>query len=341
MKAVVYQEPKNICFKEMPIPKLAAGEVMIQVAYSGICGTDLHIFSGKHQRVKPPLIMGHEFSGTLVECQDKNIGALAIGQHVVAMPYISCGRCKPCADGSPHVCKSLEVIGVDRDGGFAEYVNVPFENVLPLEDSIPLKRGALIEPLAVGIHIINRAKIQLGDVALVMGCGPIGLMIAFLLKKMGNQQIILSEINPFRIQKARELGFVVVNTENVNLFDFIMQKTNDNGADIVFEVAGVNETISKVVQLTRPHGKIMLVGAHKEPPRIDIRNAVFKELVFLTSRVASKRDFMTATQMMACEEAAILENIITHEFSINEGQTAFEIAENHNKNKFKILFKNQ
>jgi len=338
MNAIVYEGEGKVSSRHTPIPSPEDGEALIRVAFGGICGTDLNILSGKHPRARPPLVLGHEFSGTIVEIKGVFDGDLKMGQRVAIMPYLSCGLCRPCREGYPHVCRSLRVIGVDRDGGFAEYVTVPYEQVFPLKDTVPLRRGALVEPLAVGVHILNRMQPQLGDVAVVLGCGPIGLLLAFLLRKSGIQKVYLSEVNEFRISRARDLGFEVIHGAETDLVGFVSERTDGNGADIVFEVAGVADTIGKVVQLTRPHGKVMLVGAHKEPPRIDVRNAVFKELTFLTSRVATNRDFQTAVDMMAEEEAAELEKVITHEFSLAEGQAAFEIAGNPHENQFKILF---
>jgi 2-desacetyl-2-hydroxyethyl bacteriochlorophyllide A dehydrogenase len=339
MRAVIYEGTGRVSSREVPIPSPDHGEALIKVAFAGICGTDLNILSGKHPRAKAPLVLGHEFSGTIVELRGEDHGNLKVGQRVAVMPYLSCGLCRPCRDGYPHVCSSLRVVGVDRDGGFAEYVIVPYEKVFPLKDNIPLRRGALVEPLAVGVHILNRTQPQLGDVAVVLGCGPIGLLVSFLLRKSGIQRVYLSEVNKFRISRARALGFEVVHGAEADLVDFVLERTDGNGADVVFEVAGVTDTIGKVVQLTRPHGKVMLVGAHKEPPRIDVRHAVFKELTFLTSRVSTDRDFQTATDMMAEDETTELEELITHEFSLAEGEAAFEIAGNPHEHQFKILFK--
>ncbi len=303
------------------------------------CGTDLNIFSGKHPRAKPPLIIGHEFSGTIIE-NPKNLGRdLKIGKKVTVMPYLWCGKCSPCQEGYPHVCKELQVIGVDRNGGFAEFVSVPWQKVYRIHDEVPLKRAALIEPMAVGIHVLNRAGLSLGDFVVIMGGGPIGLLLAYLLRRSGIERIIVVEVNEHRIDRARALGFEAVHPGKIDIFDLIFKKTDGNGADAVFEVAGVPESIEKVVKLTRPHGKIMLVGVHKEPPRIDIRNAIFRELTFLTSRVSTNRDFEIAIRLIAEKEAASLDMLITHEFPLEKGEEAFQLANSTGGKHLKILFR--
>jgi len=339
MRALIYKGEKNLKLQKIHFPELKNGEALIQVAYAGICGTDLNIFEGKHPRAKSPLIMGHEFTGILFQLKGKARKDLSVGQKVVIMPLLFCGNCRPCKEGYPHVCKNLRIIGVDTDGGFAEYVKVPQENVCPLPNSVSLRKGALVEPLAVGVHVLNRVPYHIRDIVVVSGFGPIGLIIALLLKKSGLRRIYIAEINGFRIDRAKELGFEVIDANETNPIDFILKETNGDGADVVFEASGAPSSIGKVTQMVRCHGTVMLIGIPKEIPRMDIADSIFKELSILTSRVYSKRDFDAALEMMAEGNFDGLEKMTTEEFMLEEGDRAFQFAVNSQNNQFKVLLK--
>ena len=339
MNALIYKGKNKIVFEKLPIPEIGSGEALIKIAYSGICGTDMNILSGKHPRAKAPLIMGHEFSGTIAKLKGEQRKDLYVGQKVTAMPLISCGHCTPCRTGYPHVCQNLGLYGVDKNGGFAEYIKVPQEIIFPLPKGVSLKTGVLVEPLAVAVHAINRAKLNLGDSALVLGCGPIGLLLGFLLKNIGINNVYATDINSFRLAMANKIGMEPINPMPTDVTKYIFEKTNGEGVDVAFEAAGVPETIKIIVQNVRVHGHIMLIGAHKKPPNIDIRNAVFKELLFLTSRVYTHNDFLVALNILATPKGKAISSIATHEYPLQKGSEAFTVANDRTKNSIKVLIK--
>ena len=159
MKSIVYHSAQEITVEDQPMPEIAAGEVLIKVAYVGVCGSDMNIYQGVHPRAKAPLVMGHEFSGTIVAGHP----TLAKGTPVTVYPLLSCGHCEPCLSGYAHVCDTLKLIGIDCDGGMAEYVKVPVDKVMPIPPTLSLKLGAFLEPVAVGVHAVRRSGYKPGD----------------------------------------------------------------------------------------------------------------------------------------------------------------------------------
>jgi len=211
MKAVVYLGPSHVKVTDVEQPLIRDGEALIRVAFSGICGTDLAIVSGKHPRAKPPLVLGHEFSGELVEINDNDgDSGFKPGNLVAVYPLLMCGKCLACRSGYAHVCRNLRLIGIDRAGSMAEYVSVPVCLLVKLDDGIDMKLAALIEPVAVAVHSIRESGIGVGDKILITGAGPIGCLLALLLRNLGYENLIISEIKPHRKRRMKEFGFEVL-----------------------------------------------------------------------------------------------------------------------------------
>jgi (R,R)-butanediol dehydrogenase/meso-butanediol dehydrogenase/diacetyl reductase len=326
LKALVYLGKYKVSYQEKEDPVIGKNEALVKVISAGICGTDLNIYAGKHPRVKAPLIIGHEFYGQIVDISADQRYSLRKNQKVVASPLLSCGQCRPCKEGIPHVCNNLRLIGIDRDGAFAEYVKVPLNNILSAESISSPTLATLVEPLAVGIHALNRTNPMIGDIVLLFGCGPIGFLLAFVLRMAGLENILIAEINDHRIRRARDFGFQVVHAHQVNLIEFVKDKTDGNGADIVFESSGSPVTYEFLPQLTKVHGKITLVGVPKEPSRFDVVNTVFKEISYVSSRVYTYRDLQSAVSFLQRADAQKLESIVSHNFSLRDGARALQVA---------------
>jgi len=202
MLAAKYLGPRHISAVETDDVKPRDGEAVLRVDGCGICGTDLNIASGKHPRAVPGLIVGHEFSGRIVEFGPGSGAStdLRVGDRVTCFPLITCGKCHACRSGHSHVCRSLGLYGIDREGGMAEYVRVPVSALIELPDSLSRDAGALIEPLAVGVHAVERvpAPVTENDTAVVIGAGPIGLVTALALRERGVERIFVTEPSDFR-----------------------------------------------------------------------------------------------------------------------------------------------
>ncbi len=321
MKALVYDSVKHVAVQRLPLPVPEKHEVLIQVAYSGICGTDLNIFQGMHPRARAPLVMGHELSGTVVQGN----GHVAEGSKVTVRPLISCGECEPCKSGYPYVCSALKLYGIDTAGSFAEYLKVDASKVHVLPDSVDMKRAAFLEPLAVGVHAVKMAKVKKGSNTVVFGAGTIGFATAIALKMAGAGSVSMVELNPYRVQLAKELGFTVIDNpaECTNAFDYS------------FDCAGhpaVGEILTKV---TAVKGTIVTVAAYKKPAPLHFLDMMFKELHLMGVRVYEPEDFDKAIALLDNEFP--IEKLLTHTLQPEDGQQAFEMLLNGG-DAVKVLF---
>lgn len=297
MKSIVYNSAQDVSFEQKSIPEIAAGEVLIKVAYVGVCGSDMNIYQGAHPRAKAPLVMGHEFSGTVV----KGHPTLPPGTPVTVYPLLSCGHCEPCLSGYAHVCNTLRLIGIDCDGGMAEYVKVPADKVLAIPQNLSLKLGAFIEPLAVGVHAVRRSGYKPGDRAVVFGAGPIGLCVATCLKYFGASSVILVEANPYRLGVAKKLGFTTIDAANEDVREKIRDYTSGSNADFAFDCAAHPSVQTVLMDVLKVQGTAVIVGSYKKPPEVDLLKVEFKELTVIGIRVYERRDFEIATRILESE----------------------------------------
>jgi 2-desacetyl-2-hydroxyethyl bacteriochlorophyllide A dehydrogenase len=294
MKSIQYTAAKHVEVGEKARPEPGPGEVLIKVAYAGVCGSDMIIYQGLHSRAQAPLIMGHEFSGTIV----KGHGALPPGTPVTVYPLLSCGHCQPCRNGYAHVCDTLKLIGIDCDGGMAEYVKVPEDLVLPIPEGFSLKLGAFIEPVAVGVHAVSRSRYRPGDTAVVYGAGPIGQCVAGCLKYFGASRVIVIEANPHRLDVARHLGFTVIDAAKDDIRARVREYTQGRNADLAFDCAAHPSVQTSILDILRVQGTGVIVGSYKKPAEVDLIKIEFKELTLVGTRVYERRDFEAATAIL-------------------------------------------
>ncbi len=294
MKSSQYVGTKEVEVKERGIPEVGPGEVLIKVSYVGVCGSDMIIYQGVHPRAKAPLIMGHEFSGVI----EKGHSTLPPGTPVTVYPLLSCGHCEPCRNGYAHVCDTLKLIGIDCDGGMAEYVKVPEDKVLPLPEGFPLKLGAFIEPVAVGVHAVSRARYRPGDTAVVYGAGPIGLCVAGCLSYYGASRVIVIEANPKRLEVARQMGFTVIDAGKDDIRAQVRAHTQGRNADLAFDCAAHPSVQSSILDILRVQGTGVIVGSYKKPAEVDLLKIEFKELTLVGTRVYERRDFAAAIAIL-------------------------------------------
>ncbi len=323
MKALRYLSPGVLKTEDIDPPDCAEGEALVQVHAAGICGSDMAIFAGKHPRAKPPLVMGHEFAGEIVALNPGAAGTdLMIGDTVTAYPLLMCGTCWACRNGFGHVCRDLKLIGIDRDGAFAEYVSVPLELLVKIPAELSFDQGALIEPLAVAVHTLEMAGTPEWQTAVVVGCGPIGLLVSLCLQKAGIKNLLVCDINAERLKRAADLDLQITNSVEENLEDRVSQVTHGEGADIVFECAGSAPAALQMCDLVRPRGKIVMVSVHKEPHPVDLRAITFKEINMIGTRVYTRRDYSRALQMMP---ELPYQAVISHRIELKNGADGFTI----------------
>ena len=300
-------------------------EVQIDVAYTGICGTDLHILHGAMDaRVTMPAILGHEMSGT-VGAIGEAVQEWRVGDRVTVMPLAWDGTCPACAAGNQHVCQNLKFLGIDTPGSMQSAWTVPQQVLVPLPPELSLRDGALAEPTAVAVHDVRRAGLREGERALIVGGGPIGLLIALVARAAG-VDVIVAELNPERRRFASELDLRALDPREEDLPAVLAEWTGDAGADVCFEVSGAVAGIETAVKSLAVRGRMVLVAIHSTPPPVDLFRFFWRELSLIGARVYQRADFEEALRLLA-SGAVPAEQMITRVEPITRVAAAFEDLE--------------
>ena len=325
MKGAFYQGNKRFGVGDSPPLPPKAGEVRLEIAYGGVCGTDVHIYMGHmDHRIKIPQVIGHEMSGTVVEVGE-GVTEFKTGDKAIVRPLIPCGQCPACEAGHYTVCHHINVLGVDTPGCFQGSWTVPAKTLHRLPDDIDLKLAALIEPAAVGAHALRVGQVTEQDYVVVIGAGPIGIMVA-LEAKLKGARVLVSEINPFRINVAREFGMDVVNPKEADLPAYVSEKTGSAGADVVFEVTGLAPGAEMMTKLARTRGRIVIVGIFAEPAPVDLGRIMWRELQIRGIRLYDAVDFETAIPLVAAK-AVPWDKLISDVRPLERIQETFEEIE--------------
>ena len=310
MKAAFYEGNERIRIGECEPVAPGPGEVRIRVSHCGICGTDLHIFHGKmDHRVKRPAVIGHEMSG-VIESVGSRVSGWAPGDRVTVRPLDPCGACPACRAGHSHICQKLKFIGIDTPGAMQGLWTVPAHTLHRLPDSLSMQQGALVEPIAVACHDVRLGGVKAGEYVVVQGGGPIGALVALVARDAG-ARVVVSEVNPFRIKLARELGIEVVNPAEVDLVALVGEQTGGAGADVVFEVSGSKAGAEMMTKLPRTRGRIVVVAIYAEAPPVELFKFFWREIVMLGARVYEPEDFEAAIGLAASGKLP-MDRIITN-----------------------------
>lgn len=320
MLAATYLQPHEIQPRETPVPRPGQGEALVRVHACGVCGSDLAIVSGKHPRARPPLIIGHELGGEVVSVPRDAGEGLKVGDRVTVFPLLSCGQCHACRHGLGHVCRTLRVVGFDRDGGMASHLAVPAGMLVRLPETMSYETGALVEPLSVAVHAVGRSPVETGSRVAVLGAGPIGLLTGLVLKRLGVERLFVTDVDGYRLQVARSLGLEALDARETDVVGHVRDASEGEGADVVFEAAGVPESARQMTELLRPRGTAVVVSVFKEPPLVDLRAVNFKELSLLGARVYAREDFERAIRIA---EDLPLDRIVSHRLPIERVADAF------------------
>lgn len=326
MKATLYQGNQSFTYQEKNVVDPDAEELRIKVAFCGVCGTDMHIYHGNmDSRVSIPLTIGHEMSG-VIDALGENVTGFEIGDKVVVRPLDNRGE-KPTDKGLSHICEDLKFIGIDSPGAMQQYWNVPAFTVHKLPETTDLKLAALIEPLSVACHDVRMAQLKEGDTVVVLGGGPIGMLVAMVARQYGGN-VLISEVNPTRLELAKDLGFEVVNPIETDLIGFVKDWTENRFADVVFEVAGVQSTVDVMTEIAGLRGRIVMVAIHSEAKQVNLFKFFWKELKLIGARVYEKEDYETAISLVN-SKALDLEKLITAVEPLENIQSVFEAIDNN------------
>ncbi len=320
MKASFFIGKGKFEVREADIPALGANDVLVRNKACGVCGTDVHIFHGEpgSADVTPPVILGHEYSGEVVET-GRDVTDIKVGAHVTVDPNIYCGKCRFCRNGKKQLCESMQAIGVTRDGGFAEYSVVPESQVFVLDKGIPYEIGAMTEPLACCIHGIDLAGIKAGDKVCIIGGGAIGLIMLQLAKLSGASKIVLSEPNA----KRREAGLLLgadyaVDPTKADAYDEVTSAFESAGADVVIECVGNNAAVDSAFKFADKGASIMLFSVPKVDAEYKLKVFdIFKKELTVRGSFVNPDTHQRAVDLINSGKLNF-NPIITHSFSLDE-----------------------
>jgi threonine dehydrogenase-like Zn-dependent dehydrogenase len=298
MKALVWVAPGTMEMRDEPEPKAGPGEVVIDVAYAGICGSELGGYLGQNALRVPPLVMGHEFAGTVVERGTNLADGPAVGQAVTVNPLLACGVCDSCRRGLPHLCLKRALIGAHRPGAFADFVSVPASAIVELPANIDLRHGAIAEPVAVGVRIGVLAGDVAGRSALVLGAGPIGLVALQALKNHGADPVFIADLDAERVALSEQMGGQAVPGGD-DLVAAVRAATDGVGVAVSVDAVGTAGTRDACVKATRAAGTMILSGLHEETSAFPAADVIRREIVAKGAFSYTPADFREALAAIA------------------------------------------
>ena len=361
MKAGILYDDRVIRPGDAPDPRIGPDEVLVESAYAGICGTDLHVYRGEfHERVTYPAILGHEFGGVIQEVGQEVARSgdrpqheepalslpkgFKVGDRVVVDPIIPCHSCPACLSGHLNACRTLKLLGIDLDGGFGQYVAVPVSHVYPLPESVPLAYAPMVEMYGLGHHILQRGQIQPGETVAILGAGKLGLSALDVLCHSASPALtIVADLQPFRLETARKLGAdYVVNIALEDLLERVAEITQGVGVDCVIEavghyhlVEGQEAPLAQAVRMIRNGGRIVTLGLGEQLSAVHFKTLVVKEGQIIASRV-TLGEFPRALRLMA-RGLVHPDLLVTDRMPMRDLAAAFEKVDRDDPNTIKVV----
>lgn len=342
MKALVLEEYKHFVHKEVPEPVLGTSDVMVGVKACGICGSDVHGMDGSTGRRKPPLIMGHEAAGVIVEV-GSNVTNIQPGERVTFDSTVYCGTCFYCRRGDINLCDHRRVLGVSCDeyqqnGAFAEYVAVPQHVIYPLPDRIDFTQSAMVEPCSVAFHAVERTLVSTKDTAVVVGVGIIGLLVVQILRAGDWRQIIAIDIEADKLKLACNLGADIgLNPDTEDVVSRIKTMTSNRGADAAFDAVGINSSLETAIGSLRKGGVLTLIGNLSSTVNLPLQTTVTGEFT-INGSCASRGEYPACLDMIA-EGAVNVDSLITAVAPLAEGDRWFQRLYQKEKGLLKVILK--
>ena len=332
----VMTAPGEIIFREIPKPEPAADEVVVKIMKIGVCGSDIHVYHGKHPFTKYPVTQGHEVSGRIVSVGSEVLG-LTVGQKVTIEPQVYCGKCYPCRHGKYNLCEELKVMGFQTTGTASEYFAVKASKVTPLPEGMTYNEGAMIEPLAVTVHAAKRAGILTGRKVVVLGAGPIGILLAQSVKAFGASEVMVTDVSDYRLHLASECGAdYTVNTRETDFNEALLHAFGPDKADVIYDCAGNDTTINQAVRCARKGSQIILVAVFADMAKVDLAVLNDHELDLNTSMMYRHEDYLDAIQFVS-EGKVHLRPLMSKHFDFNDYLEAYRYIDANRETTMKVL----
>lgn len=322
MRALHYPAFDQLEIRDIEVAPPRPDEVRLKVAACGICGSELESFKNRSPRRPPPLVMGHEFCGTVAEL-GAEVRDWKTGARVVSNSLVPCGKCVRCRRGDTHLCADRQIFGMHRPGAFAEFVNVPARCLIPWPENLPAEAAAMAEPMANGIHVVRVSRHLPAAVALVIGAGPIGLFCQQALQVLRGSRVMVADLSPERLAVAKKLGaFRVVNPREEDLVKAVMAETDGEGADLTVDAVGGAITKKNSLDALRPGGASVWIGLHENTVTLDTYGITLPEKQVLGTYAATIEELRQALELMSSGKVDALSWV--KRFTLEEGVTAFQ-----------------
>lgn len=338
MRAGFIEKPGAAYFKEVEEPQIVNDtDVKIQVKATGICGSEVHAFHGKHPFRIPPVVSGHEFAGIIVEV-GKGVTKYKPGDRVTAEPQYGCGECPACRAGRYNICRDKKVLGSNGwSGSFGEFVVVPEKTIVPLKKEVSFEQGALIEPIAVGMHAVRQNRISISDTVLIIGAGTIGLGILLSVRACNPRCIIMTDVVDFNLEAAGKMGCThVINSTKESLGEKIMEITEGKGVDITFLAFGNGPVVEEAAKLTKRGGVISEIALMQNSERAPYELIQSKEISLIGSNMYTYEDYMVVVDCMA-KGLIDTSQFITQRYPIEMMQEAMDMADKRPEPVIKVM----
>lgn len=322
MKTLLYPEYERLEIADRSKPQCGDGEVLLRIAACGICGSELEAFKNRSPRRVPPLVMGHEFCGVVEEAGPR-VSSLAPGNRVVSHSLFGCGKCVRCVRGDSHLCAGRQLFGMNRAGGFAEYVSAPEQCLVAWPEPLPAEEASLAEPLANGIHVVGLTRHLNPGIVAIIGAGPIGLLCQQAFQCLSSADVVVGDLVPERLEVASRLGAKqIVDSQHEDFLEEVLRLTGGEGADVLVDAVGSELSKKQSLAATRPGGTTVWIGLHENTVTIDSHEVTLAERQVQGSYAASLDELKMAVDLLASGRIDGASWIKT--FPLTEGVDAFQ-----------------
>jgi 2-desacetyl-2-hydroxyethyl bacteriochlorophyllide A dehydrogenase len=335
MKQAIMVAPSQIELRDVPVPAPGPGEVRLKIYRIGVCGSDVHVYHGRHPFTRYPVVQGHEFSGE-VEAVGPGVTDLRLGVKVTALPQIVCGACRPCRRGEYHICDHLRVQGFQAPGCAQELWVTKAEKILPLPETISYDQGALVEPTAVAVHAVSRIGDLAGCRAVVLGAGPIGNLVAQVARTEG-AEVLIVDLSSFRLDAAKSCGISATSNAAAEPLDQAMARTfGEAGFDVAFECVGAEATVDAAICHLQKGGALVIVGVFGMKPQVNLGLVQDRELKIYGTLMYRREDYTRAIELIASAQIATAPLISRH-FPLREYAQAYQFIESQGNKALKVF----